>query len=246
MSWKWPKDRSGRRKMHVLKLETEQQHYRILLESLAGACENLDGELEALDGRLSAQRAASEQVERDVAALENDAARWRAEAERSRAARRKPGSRHGRSANRSMRPRRSARPPWRQSGRPHSTRWRILSRCVVDLLCDRSEREALVNRYEAESASLQNQGRGKNGDYCCAADDDGEAQLAGLGSALRRKNWNWKQNALPRTGRAGRRTMRCCSWSVKWVDRLRKKATSAMEEKRTPGPLSGIRTRLLL
>ena len=63
-------------------METEQQHYRILLESLAGACENLDGELEALDGRLSAQRAASEQVERDVAALENDAARWRAEAER--------------------------------------------------------------------------------------------------------------------------------------------------------------------
>ena len=130
----------------VLKLETEQQHYRILLESLAGACENLDGELEALDGRLSAQRAASEQVERDVAALENDAARWRAEAERCAGGQAQAREQAGALSEQINAAKESAA---RLAAERETTQHALadLEQVCRDLLCDRSEREALVNRY---------------------------------------------------------------------------------------------------
>ena len=169
----------------VLKLETEQQHYRILLESLAGACENLDGELEALDGRLSAQRAASEQVERDVAALENDAARWRAEAERCAGGQAQAREQAGALSEQINAAKESAA---RLAAERETTQHALadLEQVCRDLLCDRSEREALVNRYEAEIASLQNQVEEKMGTIA-ALRTDGEAQLAGLGSAFAEK-----------------------------------------------------------
>ncbi len=169
----------------VLKLETEQQHYRILLESLAGACENLDGELEALDGRLSAQRAASEQVERDVAALENDAARWRAEAERCAGGQAQAREQAGALSEQINAAKESAA---RLAAERETTQHALadLEQVCRDLLCDRSEREALVNRYEAEIASLQNQVEEKMGTIA-ALRTDGEAQLAELEALSQKK-----------------------------------------------------------
>ena len=157
----------------------------------------------------SARSVASEQVERDVAALE----RRRSAGARSRALRGRPGTSPGagRRAERTDQcGQRKRRPP---GGRreTHSAALADLEQVCRDLLCDRASREALVNRYEAEIASLQNQVEEKMGTILrCGQTEKRSWQNW---KRFRRKNWNWKQNALPRTGRAGRRTMRCCSWA---------------------------------
>ena len=212
----------------VLKLETEQQHYRILLESLAGACENLDGELEALDGRLSAQRAASEQVERDVAALENDAARWRAEAERCAGGQAQAREQAGALSEQINAAKESAA---RLAAERETTQHALadLEQVCRDLLCDRSEREALVNRYEAEIASLQNQVEEKMGTIA-ALRTDGEAQLAEL-EALSQKKLELEAERTAKD-RESREKNDAVLQLEREVGRLeQKKATSAMEEK---------------
>ena len=212
----------------VLKLETEQQHYRILLESLAGACENLDGELEALDGRLSAQRAASEQVERDVAALENDAARWRAEAERCAGGQAQARQQAGALSEQINAAKESAA---RLAAERETTQHALadLEQVCRDLLCDRSEREALVNRYEAEIASLQNQVEEKMGTIA-ALRTDGEAQLAEL-EALSQKKLELEAERTAKD-RESREKNDAVLQLEREVGRLeQKKATSAMEEK---------------
>ena len=212
----------------VLKLETEQQHYRVLLESLAGACENLDGELEALEGRLSVQRAAAEQAERDVAALEADAAHWRAEAEccaGGQAQAREQAGALGEQVN-------AAKERAARLAAERETTQRALAdleQVCRDLLSDRSERETLVNRYEAEIAALQKQIEEETG-AIAALRTEGDARQAEL-EALSQKKLELEAERTAKD-RESREKNDVVLHLEREVGRLeQKKATSAMEEK---------------
>ncbi len=195
-------------------METDSSTTGFLLESAPALVKNLDGELEALDGRLSAQRAASEQVEQDVAALEK-ATRAGAEAERCAGGQAQAREQAGALSEQINAAKESAA---RLAAERETTAHALadLEQVCRDLLCDRASREALVNRYEAEIASLQNQVEEKMGTIVLRCGQTEKRSWQNW-KRFRRKNWNWKQNALPRTGRAGRRNDAVLQLGVKWV-----------------------------
>ena len=212
----------------VLKLETEQQHYRILLESLEVSCENLAGELAALEGRREENSAAAKAAEERLAALEQEC-----EALREAALERLSGQSdlQARAGELSAQIAEKKEAMARLSAERETMRFALtdLERVCADMASDRSEREKLARQYEQEAAALQEQIGAKRGEIA-ALQTEGEGFRAALDELSQKKlALEAERTEKDRESRDKNEAVLNMEREVARLEQ--KKATSAMEEK---------------
>ena len=212
----------------VLKLETEQQHYRILLESLAYNCENLAGELISLDGRKEDNRAAAEEAERKLAALEQEAADLRQAALERLSGQSDLQAKAGELSEQIA----EKKETMARLSAERETMCSALSdleRVCADMASDRSEREKLAQQYEQEVAALREQIGAKRGEID-ALKVEGEGFRTKLDELSRKKlELEAERTEKDRESRDKNENVLKMEREVARLEQ--KKATSAMEEK---------------
>ena len=212
----------------VLKLETEQQHYGILLKNLADTCENLSGELDAIEGRMDESRARAQAAEEKSRNLEQDAERLRQDAQALLSGQSEARAQAGALGE-------EIGGKKEDLARLHAERetteraLQELERLCAAMMSDRSERQELERRYEQEMAQLRGE---------IAARQEAISGLKREEEALRSQMeaLNQKKLQLEAERTAKDRESREKNDAVLKMEREvarldQKKATSAMEEK---------------
>ena len=212
----------------VLKLETEQQHYGVLLKNLADTCENLSGELDAIEGRMDESRARAQAAEEKSRNLEQDAERLRQDAQALLSGQSEARAQAGALGE-------EIGGKKEDLARLHAERetteraLQELERLCAAMMSDRSERQELERRYEQEMAQLRGE---------IAARQEAISGLKREEEALRSQMeaLNQKKLQLEAERTAKDRESREKNDAVLKMEREvarldQKKATSAMEEK---------------
>ncbi len=212
----------------VLKLETEQQHYRILLESIACNCENCAGELLSLEKRLEENRSAVAEAEQKISLLEQEAAQLRQDALIRLSGQTDLQVKAGElSASIGEKKETMAR-----LNAERDTMMGALSdleQVCAGMVSDRSERERLAKQYEDETAVLQEQIAEK----CHSIDElkaQGESFRAQLQELMQKKlELEAERTAKDRESREKNDALLRMEREVARLEQ--KKVTSSMEEK---------------
>ena len=212
----------------VLKLETEQGHYRVLLESIAANLENLAGELTALDGRREENQAACAQAEKDIAVLEAEAAQLRESARERLSGQSDLQAQAGALTEQvSARKEETARLTAERDTTVHALE--ELEQLRAGMMSDRSEREARRQQCAREAEGLRGQIAEKEREI-------GELKTQGAALRARLEDLSRKKLELEAERTAKNRESREKNDAVLQLEREtarleQKRATSAMEEK---------------
>ena len=212
----------------VLKLETEQGHYRVLLESIAANLENLAGELTALDGRRAENQAACAQAEKDIAVLEAEAAQLRESARERLSGQSDLQAQAGALTEQvSARKEETARLTAERDTTVHALE--ELEQLRAGMMSDRSEREARRQQCAREAEGLRGQIAEKEREI-------GELKTQGAALRARLEDLSRKKLELEAERTAKNRESREKNDAVLQLEREtarleQKRATSAMEEK---------------
>ena len=212
----------------VLKLETEQKHYQILLDSLRLNCENLAGELISLDGRKEDNRAASEEAEQKLAALEKEAEELRQAASERLNGQSDLQAKAGALADQIAEQKESIASLCAERNTMNAA-LEDLERLCADLNGDRSKREQLVQQYEQEVAELQTQIAAKS-EEITELNASGEAFRAKL-DELSRKKLEMEAERTEKDRESREKNENVLNMEREVARLEQKKATSAMEEK---------------
>ena len=212
----------------VLKLQTEQVHYRILLESLDANLENLEGELISLNGRLEDNHADCARAEEKIAALDAEAAQLRQSAQERLSGQVDLQAKAGELSQQvSERKENLAR---LTAERETTVRALAeLERLCADMVSDRGEREKLAQQYTLEVEQLKARIAEKNG-----AIEDLKARCTTLreqldGLSQKKMELEAERTAKNRESREKNDAVLNMEREVARLDQ--KRATSAMEEK---------------
>ena len=212
----------------VLKLETEQQHYQILLDNLGRSCDNLHGELEALGGRMEACRTAAEEAEQKVSALEQEAEQLRHSAQTLLSGQSQARAQAG-ALSEEISEQKEALARLHAERETTARALEDLERLCADLVSDRGERQKLEQRYAQEIAQLHS--RIAERQEAIAALKDQEEALRKQREELTEKKLQLEAERTAKD-RESREKNDAVLQMEREVARLeQKKATSAMEEK---------------
>ena len=208
----------------VLKLETEQGHYRVLLESIAANLENLAGELTALDGRREENQAACAQAEKDIAALEAEAAQLRESARERLSGQSDLQAQAGALTEQvSARKEETARLTAERDTTVHALE--ELEQLRAGMMSDRSEREARRQQCAREAEGLRGQIAEKEREI-------GELKTQGAALRARLEDLSRKKLELEAERTAKNRESREKNDAVLQLER----ETARLEQKRPPPP----------
>ncbi len=212
----------------VLKLETEQQHYQILLNNLGRSCDNLHGELEALGGRMEDCRTAAEEAEQKVSALEQEAEQLRHSAQTLLSGQSQARAQAG-ALSEEISEQKEALARLHAERETTARALEDLERLCADLVSDRGERQKLEQRYAQEIAQLHS--RIAERQEAIAALKDQEEALRKQREELTEKKLQLEAERTAKD-RESREKNDAVLQMEREVARLeQKKATSAMEEK---------------
>ena len=212
----------------VLKLETEQQHYQILLDNLGRSCDNLHGELEALGGRMEDCRTAAEEAEQKVSALEQEAEQLRHSAQTLLSGQSQARAQAG-ALSEEISEQKEALARLHAERETTARALEDLERLCADLVSDRGERQKLEQRYAQEIAQLRS--RIAERQEAIAALKDQEEALRKQREELTEKKLQLEAERTAKD-RESREKNDAVLQMEREVARLeQKKATSAMEEK---------------
>ena len=212
----------------ALKLETEQEHYRVLLESITDSFENYAGELVSLEERLKDNQNAVSEAEQKILLLEQEAAQLRQDALERVSGQSNLQAKAG-ALSAAISEKREA---LARLSAEHDTTMRALTdleQVCADMVNDHGERQKLVMQYENEMETLQTQIAEKR----CFID---ELKAKGESSRARLQEFMQKKLALEAERTIKDRESREKNDAVLRMEREvarleQKKATSAMEEK---------------
>lgn len=212
----------------VLKLETEQEHYRILLESLAYGCENYEGELISLNGRFEDNCGAIAQAEAKLAELEKEILDLRQQAMERLSGQSDLQAKAGELGEQIG----EKKEELARLGAERDTTVRALSdleQVFADMSSDRSEREKLAKQYERDMETLQGQIEAKRGEID-ALKRQGDRFREKLNEITQKKlEMEAERTAKDRESREKNDTVLQMEREVARIEQ--KKVASAMEEK---------------
>ncbi len=212
----------------ALKRESEQSHWRALLEGHDAALENLRGEQTALEGRLAENQAKRAEAEQTVARLAAEGQALRAAAEERLSGQNDLQAKAGQLAGEIAGKKEDvARLTAERVATERS--WKDLERVCADMAGDRDEREKLAAWYEAEIASLQGDIAASRGEIQGLQEE--RAALQEQLDALAREKLRLEAERTAKDRESREKNEEVLRLERESARLEQKKATSAMEEK---------------